>query len=215
MKTPLRHQAYEIIKKKIITLELKPGDSISEAGLKEEFSLGRTPVREALLMLEQERLVECRRNIGYQVRKLSISEASDFFALRKCLELFSAPLIIERITPQQISEAERILDRAAVSTKASDVMGIAKCNSDFHRLLYEATASEAFIESLSSLMSKINWLIAIAIQGGSVDALADHHRILAAIKRKDLSGLEKEMTYHLEQASSRYRAAAELFCKSE
>ncbi len=64
----LRHKAHEEIKKKIIFFEIMPGEKLSDKQIAAELGLGRTPVREALLVLEREGLVQCSGKQGYFVR---------------------------------------------------------------------------------------------------------------------------------------------------
>jgi DNA-binding GntR family transcriptional regulator len=210
MSINLRHKAHEGIKNKIISLEMKPGDVIREGGIARELGMGRTPVREALLMLEQERLVECRSNMGYVVRRLSQKEAEDYYALREALEQFSAPLIIERITPERLQELEAVLTKSENCAAANDVRGVAAYNVEFHALLYRATESEAFVELIFQLIDKIRWLLAMSVASpeGPAQALVDHRCMVAAIRKGDVEGLKEEIRLHLRHAKDRYLSMA-------
>ena len=77
MNNSLRHRAFEEIKRRIIAFELKPGERLIEGEMARDLDMGRTPVREALLMIEHEKLVECRGRMGYVVRKLTSKEVKD------------------------------------------------------------------------------------------------------------------------------------------
>ncbi|MDD5008146.1 MAG: GntR family transcriptional regulator [Syntrophorhabdaceae bacterium] len=210
MSNNLRHQAHQIIKDKIISFKLKPGDEIREGSIAKELSMGRTPVREALLMLEHEKLIECRSNLGYVVKKLTRKEAEDYYALREALELFAAPLIIERITPEAVAELGAILAQSERRAKENDIQGVAECNTEFHKLLYKATDSEAFVELIFQLIDKIRWLLAMAVasQKGPAEALEDHGRIVSVIKKRDVEALKKEICVHLQHAKERYLSIA-------
>lgn len=212
MNTSLRHKAHQTIKNKIISFELKPGDLLRESSIAKDLGIGRTPVREALLILEQERLVECRANVGYMVRKLTRKEAEDYYALREALEEFSAPLIIERITPAEVEQLENILAQSEACATANDVRGVARCNTEFHSLLYRATKSEAFVEVISQLIDKIRWLLAIAItyQNGPRESFEDHRRMLKAIENRSVAGLKEEIRGHLGHARAKYFLIAEM-----
>jgi DNA-binding GntR family transcriptional regulator len=206
MSSSLRHKAHQAIKDKILSLELKPGDELREGSLAKELSMGRTPVREALLMLEHEKLVECRANVGYVVRKLTRKEAEDYYALREALEQFAAPLVIERITPDALKAVEALLVKAEKLAKTNDIRGVALCNTEFHALLYKATDSEAFVQLIFQVIDRIRWLLAIAVtnQNGPAEALEDHRRMLRAIKKKDVAELKEEIRVHLEHAKEKY-----------
>lgn len=206
----LRYKAHQIIKDKIIFFDLKPGDEIREGNIAKELGIGRTPVREALLMLEHEKLIECRPNVGYVVRKLSRKKAEDYYALREALEQFAAPLIIERITSVTVKELEVILAKSEECAKVHDIRGVAEYNTKFHAILYEATDSEGFVEIIFQLIDKIRWLLAMAVasQEGPVEALEDHGRMVSAIKERDVERLKEEIRVHLDHARKRYFSVA-------
>jgi DNA-binding GntR family transcriptional regulator len=210
MNNTTRHKAYEIIKDKIVSLEFKPGDVLRESSLAEQLGLGRTPVREALLMLEQEKLVECKSNVGYQVRKLTRKEAEDYYALRRALEEFAAPMIIERITPAGIKQLKKALLESVECAKANDIRGVAACNTKFHAVLYRSTDSEAFVDVIFSTIDKISWLLAMAVTAkeGPTESLEDHQRIVKAIEQRNVEQLKKEIRIHLEHAQEKYLSMA-------
>jgi DNA-binding GntR family transcriptional regulator len=212
MNNNLRQKAHEIIKNKIVSFELKPGNVLSEGGLAKELAMGRTPVREALLMLEHEKLVECISNVGYMVRKLTRKEADDYYALREALEEFAAPLIIERITMEEITELEEIQTKSEKYAAAHDIRGVASCNTEFHKLLYKVTGSDAFMGLISHLIDKILWLLAMAVasRAGPTEALEDHRRMIEALRNKDVQDLKAEIHVHLRHARERYDSLAEM-----
>jgi len=79
-------QAYEIIHDKIITMALKPGEHVDEKALVEELGIGRTPVREALLKLASEHLVESRPNKGFIVKPLTLQDVKAMFEALNIIE---------------------------------------------------------------------------------------------------------------------------------
>lgn len=212
MNISLRHKAHESIKSKIITFEFRPGDVLRENAIAKEMGIGRTPVREALLMLENEKLIECRANMGYVVRKLTRKEADDYYALRETLELFAAPLIVERITQETIERLEAILADSVKLAEKNDVRGVAESNTEFHKLLYSSTDSEVFVELIFQLIDRIRWLLAMAVASrlGPAEALDDHRRIVDAIRKRDVEKLKEEISVHLHHAKERYLSIAEV-----
>ena len=102
-----RQQVYHEVKRQILFLELKPGQRLVENDIIEKMQIGRTPVREALLMLENEKLLQCENKSGYFVRRLSLQEVYDYIEIRRLLEAHAVSLIIERIRPSEI----RLLSR--------------------------------------------------------------------------------------------------------
>jgi DNA-binding GntR family transcriptional regulator len=208
----LRYKAKEIIKNKIISFEIKPGEALREGVIAKELGMGRTPVREALLMLEQERLVECIPNVGYLVRKLTRNEADDYYALREALEEFAAPLIIKNIATSEIARLKKIQTKSEKHAADHDTQGVVLCNIEFHELLYTVTGSDAFLGLISHLIDKIRWLLAMAVasQTGPTEALEDHRRMIKAIEDRNISDLKAEIRLHLKHARERYLSLAEM-----
>ena len=98
----LRYAAYQAIKDKILYLELKPGDRLSEGEIGRSLGIGRTPVREALLLLEKERLIEIKAGSGFSVCRFSQEEIEDYRLIRTTIENIALALSIQRITETEL-----------------------------------------------------------------------------------------------------------------
>ena len=209
MKKSLRFKAYEIIKDMIIFLDLKPGEKIYEAEIAKKLKISRTPVREALVMLENEKLVKCDSSLGYIVRRLTIKEIKEYFAIRKALELFAAPLITERITASEVKALRNNIQEAEKYVAKNDLRNIIRCETDFHNIQYKATKSEIFFDTISGLIDKFQLIRAIAMitPSGSNESVEHHKEMLAAIEKRNSLELMKLVELHLKRA-------AELFAVS-
>ena len=212
MNKSLRNKAYELLKGMIINFELKPGDKLMEADLAEKLGIGRTPVREALLKLEQAKLLHCVGKLGYFVRKLNKKEADEYYALRAALEDFAAPLIIERITSSAIEALHENIRHCEEAGEEGEIRTIAYYHSQFNTILYQATNSEAFIDIITLLLDRLHWLMAIALSahGGQRQSLEDHKRILKAIEEKNLEGLRDSIRVHLQHSREKMGAVEAL-----
>ena len=168
--------------------------------------MSRTPVREALLMLESEKLVECDPRLGFLVRKLTPKEVEEYFAIRILFEEFAAPLIIERITLPEVESLKQNIAEAQGYVEANDLHNIIRCETEFHAILYKATKSDVFFQTISGLMDKFQWLRAIALSApdGSSLSLEDHKKILVAIEEKDVNALKGLLNEHMEHARKKY-----------
>jgi DNA-binding GntR family transcriptional regulator len=195
----LREQAYRTIKDKIVSLQIKPGQRIFEADLGKELGIGRTPVREALLMLENEKLVECNDKQGYIVRKLSREEAYDFFAIRQVIEDFAIPLIVKGLTDDTIKELEQNIEKVKRYVKNNDFANIIRYETEFHEILYRAANSTVFIELISGIVDKFQWLrgIALSAPAGVQQSLDEHIKILNAYKARDISEIRRLTKQHI------------------
>src|SRR6266540_7271671 len=83
---PLRAEVYRRVVRLMTDGELEPGQTITEAGLSKTLGVSRTPVREALLQLEAEGVLQSTPAKGFTVRKLSITEAAELFPILSALE---------------------------------------------------------------------------------------------------------------------------------
>jgi DNA-binding GntR family transcriptional regulator len=202
----LRQQAYKIIKEKIVCLQIKPGERLFEADLAKNLKMGRTPVREAILMLENEKLVECNDKMGYIVRKLSREETYDFFALRMVIEDFAIPLIVKGLTNDIIAELERNVQMVKEYAEKNDFPNIIRYETEFHEILYRTTNSKVFIEVISGIVDKFQWLRAIALSapGGVQQSLDEHIKILSAYKTGDISEVKRLTEQHIQDAKNKF-----------
>jgi DNA-binding GntR family transcriptional regulator len=201
-----RHRAFEEIKRRIISFELKPGERLIEGEIAKDLDLGRTPVREALLMIEHEKLVECKSRMGYVVRKLSSKEVEDYFEIRAALERFAIPMMIAGASPEVLAEAAeniRVSERFGTN---GDFHELITSHARFHQILYGATNSRAFIETIAAIADKLQWIRAICLrsEGGFTQAQREHRRILRALQKKDDLALAVAIQVHLDHAREKF-----------
>jgi DNA-binding GntR family transcriptional regulator len=208
LKTTLRQKAYRAIKNKIIYFELKPGEKILESKIAQSLKLGRVPVREALTMLESERLITKTKGYGYIVTQLNDSEIEDFLTIRTILEKVGAAMLIERITPADIRKIKKHVEKATEIYQGWDLKQIIESDTKFHDLLYRATHSDAFYQTISTLLDKTIMMRAAALQSqkGRISSLHDHIEIAKAIEKKDLELLQRLIHEHLQFAPRYYES---------
>ena len=209
-----RHKAHEEIKKKIIFYEVRPGEKLSDKQIAAELGMGRTPVREALLILEREKLVQCNGKQGYFVKKLTSKEVNQYLEIRASLETFAIPLILQNTTPDLIKELKENIKKSQKCSEQGQLHDVTSYHADFHNIIYGATKSEVFIDIMSSLNDKFHWLRAIALRahkGSPMEAFADHKKMVEAIENKDAKGLKKTIEMHLRHTQDKYNSVAALF----
>jgi DNA-binding GntR family transcriptional regulator len=212
MPKTLRHKAYDEIKRRILSLEVKPGEKLSDTQISGALRMGRTPVREAFLMLEREKLVQCDGKQGYFVKKITKKEAEQYFAMRTALELFAVPAIIEGATPSILKELQSNIKKSERCARQNDVHGMAIYNTKFDETIYKATNSDVFIETMSGLLDRLHWLRMIALRAskGSRQSLEDHKRIVQAVQNKNPNELRKAIRQHLRHAREKCMAMADI-----
>ncbi|WP_430334395.1 GntR family transcriptional regulator [Rhodococcus sp. ACT016] len=140
--------AYSQIRQAIVEGRYRPGQRLIEQRIAEEFSLSRTPVREALRRLEAEGLVLSEPNRGAVVRTLSMADVSDLYGLRARLEAYAAELAAERIDPttRELLDAGIEAFARALTLTPEDaverVRAVDTANSQIHRAIVAAAKHE-------------------------------------------------------------------------
>jgi DNA-binding GntR family transcriptional regulator len=194
-------RAYELLKEEIITTRMRPGAMIEEAVLVSDLRLGRTPVREALKRLEAERLVVFLPRRGMYVAEVTIAELRELEEVRIPLETLSARLAVQRITPRQLEELERLIAEVTALPPDTDRPNERSLEMDrrLHELVWRASGNsllEVECSRLFSLSLRMWYLLVNRLD------LSDLHEevfeeILTAAREKDERRAEEAIRTHI------------------
>ena len=204
--------AYKEIKKLILLRDLQQGEKVYENDLAETLEISRTPIREALLVLEKEKLVENKGRLGFFVRRVKADEISDYFNVRQILEQYAVEMIIENITDEELEILEKNVEESEKCFATGDFRNFVLINSQFHELLSKAAHSAIIYRTISSLddISILLRSMASKKQDGMEESLKDHKLIVSTIRRKDAGRLKQVLTDHIEGSKKRNMAFIEL-----
>ncbi len=147
-------EAYAIIGKKIVTMELLPGCLISENDLARELFIGRTPVREALQRLAAEHLVEIMPRRGIRVTEMNIKKQLRLIEVRRVLEILEVQLAAQRATAGQREAFAKLARKMKITADNNDYMSFVPLDYRYHQLLAEAADNEYS----AGMLSQINGL---------------------------------------------------------
>ena len=182
----------------IVSLELRPGAVIDERGLMERLGIGRTPTREALRRLAQERLVEVYPRRGMFVTSVEIRDLASLAEVRSVLESHVARLAAERATDEDRSAFDTLLDELGHRTDldARELMGL---DERIHRQVYRAAHNpflESTLEEYYVLALRI-WYLALDRTRELEEAVLGHRELLEAIRDGDADRAEETMRRHV------------------
>lgn len=193
---------YNAIEEKIISGEYKSGEQITEMRLSSELGVSRTPVREALAMLEKDGLIELIPNKGAVVRGISESDLVDIYAIRERLEGLCALLCAERIDDKGQRELSDIVELSEFYLSKGDAEKLSELDSRFHACIYAHCGSRMLQKILSDLHRAIGAYRRRSIENPerTSKSVAEHRRIYEAIKDNDSALSEELMSQHINAA---------------
>ena len=194
----LSDQAYFRLRDLIVSLELEPGSLVREPEVMERLGLGRTPVREALRRLAQERLVDVYPHQGIFVSRVDVGDLAALSEVRGSLEAFAGRLAAARATDAERDEAAALLAELEHAAGEHDERTLIELDQRIHRHVYlcahnpflEATLNEYYVLTLRI------WFVALD-RVSLDDAVQEHRSLLEAIRDGDANRAEQTMRDHV------------------
>ena len=194
-------RVYEDLRAAIIGGEYAPGERLRAEALAARFGTSRTPVREALVLLEGDGLVELEPRRGAVVRAFDADDLVDLYEVRAVLEARAASLAAGRVADDDLAALEAACRRAEALTgaDAATVDGLIAANEDFHRVIIDATGSPRLIAALRTVAGiprpfKTVFWNAPAERERSLVA---HREILAGLRAGSAERAESAMRLHV------------------
>jgi DNA-binding GntR family transcriptional regulator len=135
----LSAKAYEIIEELIATVKLPPGTIFSEGELAARIGIGRTPLREALLRLSREHLIEMMPRRGVRVTDINLTDQLALLEVRRVLDRVIAEKAAERATKGERKRLLEISERIIAAAKKKDLSDYMKLDAEFDRIIAEAS----------------------------------------------------------------------------
>ncbi len=200
----LKDSAYEYIKEKILNCEILPGQAISEREIMETLSLGRTPVREALIMLQGEALVETFPRKGTIATPITTQSVLELFGLRKLLEPAVTIQNLHKINLTKLMEYDAKLKRVCSLPLETGIIPFYKQDIAFHEFLISCSGNSRLIGVCNPLFLegyRIGMYGAKTNHSSSRDqTYTQHHAIVQAILEEDPVLVRNTFIAHLNAA---------------
>jgi DNA-binding GntR family transcriptional regulator len=204
VRSSIVREVYGRLRGAIISGDLPPDTRLYEHRLAVDLGVSRTPVREALAMLDAEELVVSKRHGGTIVRRVTAVEVQETYEVRAVVEGYAARLAAGRITAEQLAtlrtldeEMKRALKDQGGEEERAQRLG--ELNADFHRVLGDAAGNNVLARAMASLLDTP--LYARAYQAytdrGKRASLADHARMIGLLATGDADDCEQFWREHL------------------
>jgi DNA-binding GntR family transcriptional regulator len=209
----LASTVYDKVFQAIVSGEIGPGEFLSEQTLTRRFDVSRTPIREALIHLYKDGLLQKGPFRSYAVGEVSLQTVRELFQVRLLMEPACARLAAENpLAGQALREAERAgaemqeIARRSRGAPASD-QKLAELDVQLHVAIAEASGNRVLAEFVTLLHRQVRRFSAAARRSRPYanDTLDEHRRLLDAIKAGDAEQAEQRMHRHIQEAMKRWR----------
>lgn len=192
-------QVFESLRQQIITLALLPGAVLSRTSLMEQYGLSQTPIRDALLKLAEEKLVDIFPQHATVVSPIDLRLANQAHFFRRSIELEVARTLAQQEDKRFLAKIRGIFAEQQAALEADDLVGFAEADQAFHRQLCEAAAVPGLWDLVRSRSGHIDRLrqLHLPVPGKAEAILRDHARIIDAIAAGDLEGAQQAVRTHL------------------
>ena len=186
---PLRDVVFNTLRDAILTGKLVPGERLMENQLAEKLGVSRTPVREALRMLELENLVELVPRKGAQVLDMSEKDIVNILEVRSALEGLATSVACKKMSKEDLQQLKNMEVDFEKAVAENDVEHFVDIDEDFHDLIFAATENDKLINIFRNLRIQLyRYRMAQAKNNEtSMSTIVAHHRsIIRAIENHDV-----------------------------
>jgi GntR family transcriptional regulator, rspAB operon transcriptional repressor len=205
----LPDRVYGVLKYRILTCELVPGQRLNEKEIAEELKVSRTPLREALNRLAQENLLVRTPYCGYAVSLITEDDIRELCELRLILETATAGLAAERATPEELERMARSVELQYTPGDRETYAQYLKANSIFHGELARASHNSRLESMVTAVLDELQRPLYLGLDVGldAKDATREHVVLVEAIKSRDPARARRLHSEQITGASERMIAA--------
>lgn len=198
-RTSLREQVLDALRAAIVSGEMEPGEVYSAPALAARFGVSATPVREAMLDLAKQDMVEVVPNKGFQVVTVSDTELDQLTEIRLLLEPPAAAEAARRVTPTDVAELTRLAAAVVEAADNGDLIGHVEADRAFHGRLVELSGNQQLVPIVYQLRdrTRLYGLSALAERGILGESVREHLTMCEYLAAGDAESLERLVRVHV------------------
>ena len=206
---PLNERTYRMLKELIVNNSLKPGEWLVESQLAKALGISRSPVREALVKLENEHLVEAVPSQGVRVMPISVKYLNEVYEIREAMEGLAALKAAPLITDQDLKSVEAILEEMQVNLDQGDFGAWGVRENDIHNAFVCKVDNDMLKEAIGKLRDHFSRTIDFGsnFPDHIIASHKEHREIYRAMETRSPEGLEKAVRTHVKNVRRRLVAA--------
>ncbi len=202
----IRDKVYEKLRQAILLGRLKPGTRLVERKLAGQLNVSRTPVREAIRMLELEGLVSYLPRTGVVVAGINEEEVIEIYRIRAALEGLAARMAAERIKPDQLEKLEGLLRSMEFNAGRENTGLLEDAHREFNDLIFRAAGSPRLYTMIASLADYVQRYVRVgySLPGRVAEAAREHRLIYEALQAGDGDMAEQTARNHIQKSRQAY-----------
>jgi DNA-binding GntR family transcriptional regulator len=199
-RTSLREQVGNALRAAMISGTLRPGVIYSAPALAATFGVSATPVREAMLDLAKEGLVEAVRNKGFRVTEVSEQDLDELTELRLLIEVPTTARLAGRLDRAALAELRSLAKAIEAGAAAGDLIAYLEADREFHLTLLGHAGNRQLVELVGELRSRarLYGLTHLADSGVLIDSAREHATLLDALAKGAAEAAETLMRQHIQ-----------------
>jgi DNA-binding GntR family transcriptional regulator len=193
---------YSTLREAILRGVLIAGERLSEIPLASYFNRSRTPVREAILRLEAERLAERSSRRGFVVASISREEILEVYSVREVLDGLAARLAAHSIRASEMQSLRWLKEQAAEAASKKDYGRMLDVHIQFHEDVARASGNGMLLEMMQQIHDRVRRFPTTTFShpGRAAEALEEHEALLSALERRDADEAERLARVHMSRA---------------
>jgi DNA-binding GntR family transcriptional regulator len=200
-KIVVKQDIYSVLREMILTFELYPGSRVTETELAEYFEVSRTPIREALLKLENEGHLTIRAKQGCFIRQIDVAELSEYYRVRTALELAA---VEDACTHMPTIEVERLIALWSPENKPENITAnqMEDWDESFHIAIALGGKNEVLVKYLQDINDHIRVIRRVDFDNTEriKHTFDDHQKILQAILLRDVTTARNLIKRHIQRS---------------
>lgn len=201
----LADDVYDQILSAIVNGDIAPGERLIQEKIASQINISRTPVREALLRLEQEGILEISGRKGFSIRAISEDQVRQTYAAREAIEGYAARCVAELKAPEQIAAIKQAVDAELVED-ITDVETDFRVNRSIHRTIVEQTGNAMLLDMFDRIWGHgvSLWLFAATRAGQGPLEPIQHQSLLKTLSTADPDTAQMAMIDHIRDGLERH-----------
>lgn len=196
---PLRDVVFQTLRHAILFGGLKPGERLMEISLAKRLGVSRTPLREAMRMLEQEGLITMIPRKGAEVARITKKDVEDVLEVRCVLEKLAIELACIKITGEQIQQLKQTVKEFKALMDKPDITALAEKDVAFHDIIFAATENRRLIQIINNLREQMYRYRVEHLKDIKTHSLLvkEHEAMIADLEHKNVEDAGKHIVEHI------------------